>query len=71
MKFSSNVSLIRVAVIVLSACSAKTSDEEQVRALISAVEAAGEARDPHVVLEHGAAPSAGLVPSATGQSPNF
>ncbi|HYJ40895.1 MAG TPA: hypothetical protein VEW08_08905 [Steroidobacteraceae bacterium] len=52
MKFSTNVSLIFVAAILLAACGAKSSDEEQVRALISAVETAAEARDASDVLEH-------------------
>jgi hypothetical protein len=52
MKFSSNASLIFVAAILLAACGAKSSDEEQVRALISAVETAAEARDASDVLEH-------------------
>ena len=37
---------------VLAACGAKSSDEEQVRALISAIETAAEARDTSDVLEH-------------------
>ena len=63
MKFSSSASLIFVAAFLLAACGAKSSDEEQVRALISAVETAAEARDTSDVLEHVAdtyADSAGL-----------
>ena len=56
MKFSTTASLIFVASILvattLSACGAKSSDEQQVRALIDAVEAAAEARDTSDVLEH-------------------
>lgn len=52
MKFSSNVSPIFIAALLLAACSAKSSDEEQVRALIDRVEAAAEARDASDVLEH-------------------
>ena len=52
MKFSANASLIFVAAILLAACGAKSSDEEQVRALIDAVETAAEARDTSDVLEH-------------------
>lgn len=52
MKFSSNASLIFAATMLLAACGAKTSDEEQVRALIDAVETAAEARDASDVLEH-------------------
>ena len=52
MKFSSSVSLIFVAAVLLAACGAKKSDEEQVRELISTVEAAAEARDTSDVLEH-------------------
>jgi hypothetical protein len=60
MKFVSKVSLIFVAAILLTtmfltACSAKSSDEEQVRAVIDAVEVAAEARDASDVLEHVAA----------------
>jgi hypothetical protein len=51
MKFSSMASLILIAVL-LSACGAKSTDEEQVRALIDSVEAAAEARDASDVLEH-------------------
>ena len=51
MKFSSNASLIFVAAIHLAACGAKTSDEEQVRALIDSAEAAAESRDASDVLE--------------------
>jgi hypothetical protein len=50
MKFSANASLIFVATILLAACAAKSSDEEQVRALIDSVEAAAEARDAGDVL---------------------
>ena len=52
MKFSANASLIFVATILLAACGAKSSDEEQVRAVIDAVETAAEARDASDVLEH-------------------
>jgi hypothetical protein len=52
MKFSANTSLIFVATILLAACTAKSSDEEQVRALIDSVEAAAEARDASDVLEY-------------------
>jgi len=57
MKFSSSVSLIFVAAlsmttILLTACSAKPTDEQQVRELIGAVETAAEARDASDVLEH-------------------
>jgi hypothetical protein len=52
MKFSSNASLFFIAAILLSACGAKSSDEEQVRALIDSIEAAAEARDASDVLEH-------------------
>jgi hypothetical protein len=57
MKFSANASLIFVATILvamtlLAACGKKSSDEEQVRALIDSVEAAAEARDASDVLEH-------------------
>src|SRR5262245_42466140 len=52
MKFSSNASLIFVAAMLLVACGTKSSDEEQVRALIDAVETAAEARDASDVLEH-------------------
>ena len=56
MKFSANASLIFVTAILftatLVACGAKSSDEEQLRAVIDAVEAAAEARDSSDVLEH-------------------
>jgi len=52
MKFSPNASLILLATILLAACGAKTSDEQQVRALIDEVETAAEARDTSDVLEH-------------------
>jgi hypothetical protein len=57
MKFSSTASRIFVAAmfattILLAACGTKTSDEEQVRALIDAIEAAAEARDTSDVLDH-------------------
>jgi len=52
MKLSANASLIFLAAILLAACGAKSSDEEQVRALVSAVETAAEARDASDVLEH-------------------
>jgi hypothetical protein len=51
MKFSTNASLI-LATLLLAACGAKTSDEQQVRALIDEVETAAEARDASDVLEH-------------------
>ena len=40
-----------VAVIFLAACGSRSSDEEQVRALLDAAEAAAEARDTRDVLE--------------------
>jgi hypothetical protein len=52
MKFSTNVSLIFVTATLLAACTPKSSDEEQVRALIDEVETAAEARDTSDVLEH-------------------
>ena len=52
MKFSANASPILVATILLAACGAKSSDEQQVRAVVDAVEAAAEARDTSDVLEH-------------------
>jgi hypothetical protein len=52
MKFSANASLFFVAAILLAACGTKSSDEQQVRALIDGVEAAAEARDASDVLEH-------------------
>jgi hypothetical protein len=55
MKFVSKLSLIFVAGIFLAACSAKSSDEQQVRAVVGAVEEAAEARDTSDVLEHVAA----------------
>jgi len=51
MKFSTNASPILFTVL-LAACAAPTSDEQQVRALIDAVETAAEARDASDVLEH-------------------
>ena len=54
MKFSTNASLI-FATLLLAACGAKTSDEQQVRALIDEVETAAQARDASDVLEHVAA----------------
>ena len=63
MKFSTNASLIFFVTLLLAACAAKSSDEEQVRALIDEVETAAEARDTSDVLEHVAADftdSAGL-----------
>jgi len=51
MKFSSNASLILVAAILLAACSAKSSDEQQVRELVASAEKAAEARDTADVLE--------------------
>jgi hypothetical protein len=56
MKFSANASLIFITAILLAtllaACGAKSSDEEQVRTVIDAVETAAEARDASDVLEH-------------------
>jgi len=52
MKFSPNASPILLATIFLAACGTTTSDEQQVRALIDAVETAAEARDTSDVLEH-------------------
>ena len=52
MKFSANASLIFVATILVAGCGAKSSDEEQLRAVINAVETAAEARDSSDVLEH-------------------
>jgi len=52
MKFSAIVSLIFVAAISLAACTAKSSDEAQVRAVIDRMEAAAEARDASDVLEY-------------------
>ena len=52
MKFSRSASPILLATILLAACGAKTSDEQQVRALIDEVETAAEARDTSDVLEH-------------------
>ena len=52
MKFTAKVPLIFLAAILLAACGAKSSEEEQVRALISAIETAAEARDTSDVLEH-------------------
>lgn len=52
MKFVSKVSLIFAAGIFLAACAAKSSDEEQVRAVVDAMEEAAEARDASDVLKH-------------------
>jgi hypothetical protein len=52
MKFSSSTSPILIAAILLAACAAKSSDEEQVRALIDSVETAAESRDASDVLEY-------------------
>ena len=52
MKFSTNASPILLATFLLAECAAKTSDEQQVRALIDEVETAAEARDASDVLEH-------------------
>jgi hypothetical protein len=52
LKFSSSTSLIFVATIFLTACTAKSSDDAQVRALIDSVETAAEARDASDVLEY-------------------
>jgi hypothetical protein len=41
-----------IAATLLAACGTKSSDEEQVRALIDDVESAAEARDASDVLEH-------------------
>jgi hypothetical protein len=51
MKFSASASLF-ITCISLAACGARPSDEQQVRELVSAVEAAAEARDTSDVLEH-------------------
>ncbi|MEO8018150.1 MAG: hypothetical protein ABI769_10075 [Pseudomonadota bacterium] len=51
MKFSANASLFVVSIL-LVACAAKSSDEEQVRELIANVETAAEARDVSDVLEY-------------------
>jgi len=51
MKFSALIFAF-IAAILLAACGTKSSDEEQVRALVSAVETAAEARDASDVLEH-------------------
>ncbi|HEU4780661.1 MAG TPA: hypothetical protein VFS58_12335, partial [Steroidobacteraceae bacterium] len=55
MKFSSTASPIFVVTIFLAACGAKSSDEEQVRAVFDSIESAAEARDTSDVLEHVAA----------------
>jgi hypothetical protein len=55
MKFSTTASPIFLATFLLAACAAKTSDEQQVRALIDEVETAAEARDASDVLEYVAA----------------
>lgn len=57
MKFSTNASRILLATLVmttmlLAACGAKSSDEQQVHALFDSVEAAAESRDASDVLEH-------------------
>jgi hypothetical protein len=52
MKFSSNASLILIAAFLFAACGSKSSDEQQVRALIGSVEAAAESRDTSDVLKH-------------------
>ena len=52
MKFSTNASPILLVTMLFAACGAKTSDEQQVRALIDEVETAAEARDTSDVLEH-------------------
>lgn len=52
MKFSTTASLIFIVTLLLAACGTKTSDEQQVRALIDAIETAAEARDASDVLEH-------------------
>jgi hypothetical protein len=51
MKLTSGASLIFVAALLLAACSAKSSDEQQVRELVASAEAAAEARDTSDVLE--------------------
>jgi hypothetical protein len=43
---------LSLAVIILAACGSRSSDDEQVRALIEAVELAAEDRDASDVLEH-------------------
>jgi hypothetical protein len=52
MKFLPAILTAILAASLLVGCGAKTSDEEQVRALISAVETAAEARDTGDVLTH-------------------
>jgi hypothetical protein len=52
MKFSASTALIFVAAIFLAACAAKSSDAEQVRALVDHMEAAAESRDTSDVLEY-------------------
>jgi hypothetical protein len=57
MKFSTTAAPVFVATILLTtmllvACGAKSSDEQQLRALVDAVETAAEARDASDVLEH-------------------
>jgi hypothetical protein len=41
-----------ILVTLLAACGARSSDEEQVRAVVNELESAAEARDTHDVLEH-------------------
>jgi hypothetical protein len=52
MKFLPAILTAMLVASVLVACGARTSDEEQVRALISAVETAAEDRDTSDVLTH-------------------
>ncbi len=57
------MSLVFVAAIFFAACGTQPGDEQQVRELVSAVEAAAEARDASDVLDHvsdGYADSAGF-----------
>ena len=59
------------AAILLAACAAKSSDEDQVRELIDGVEAAAEARDTSDVLEFVADDYADSSGSDKGQLRNF
>ncbi len=52
MKFLSLFVAVTCAVISLSACGARTSDDQQVRELVTSVENAAEDRDTSDVLEH-------------------
>jgi len=51
MKIAPRTSLVFVAATFLAACAAKTSDEQQIRAVLASVERAAEARDTGDVLE--------------------